>query len=154
MSLQPSPHPSEAILPLPLVAPMRVEAEIEAGIEAGIAAEAIAPVCPEPLEPLEPSRAERAERPNLKIFLSTFLTIFLAELGDKTQLTTLLLAAKSHAPWVVFAGAGTALVATSLIGVWLGCWLAQRISPKTLETAAGVLLLLISAQLVWEVCHL
>ncbi len=91
---------------------------------------------------------------NLKVFLSTFLTIFLAELGDKTQLTTLLLAAKSHAPWIVFAGAGTALVTTSLLGVWLGCWLARRISAKTLETAAGVLLLLISAQLFWEVFHL
>ena len=77
----------------------------------------------------------------------------MAELGDKTQVTTLLLTAKSHAPWIVFAGAGTALVATSLIGVWLGCWLAQRISAKTLETAAGILLLFISAQLFWEVFH-
>lgn len=91
---------------------------------------------------------------NLKVFLSTFLTILLAELGDKTQLTTLLLTAKSHAPWIVFAGAGTALVTTSLLGVWLGCWLAQRISAKTLETAAGILLLLISAQLFWEVSQL
>jgi Ca2+/H+ antiporter, TMEM165/GDT1 family len=91
---------------------------------------------------------------NLKVFLSTFLTILLAELGDKTQLTTLLLTAKSHAPWIVFAGAGTALVTTSLLGVWLGCWLAQRISAKTLETAAGILLLLISAQLFWEVFQL
>ena len=45
-------------------------------------------------------------REELGIFASTFFTIFLAELGDKTQLTTLLLSAQSHAPWIVFAGAG------------------------------------------------
>ncbi len=106
-------------------------------------------------EATEPSAANGANSsPHLKVFLSTFLTIFLAELGDKTQLATLLLTAKSHAPWIVFAGAGTALVLTSLIGVWLGSWLAQRISPQTLEKAAGLLLLLISAQLFWEVFHL
>ncbi|MFM7423790.1 MAG: TMEM165/GDT1 family protein [Elainella sp.] len=89
-----------------------------------------------------------------KIFFSTFLTIFLAELGDKTQVTTLLMAAESHAPWTVFAGAGTALVATSLLGVWLGSWLAKQVSPRTLETAAGILLLLVSAQLFWEIAQL
>jgi Ca2+/H+ antiporter, TMEM165/GDT1 family len=99
----------------------------------------------------ESPEATRTERTDLKVFLSTFVTIFLAELGDKTQVTTLLLTAKSHAPWMVFAGAGTALISTSLIGVWLGSWLAQRVSAKTLETAAGILLLLISAQLFWEV---
>lgn len=88
-----------------------------------------------------------------QIFFSTFVTIFLAELGDKTQVTTLLMTAESHQPWVVFAGAGSALVATSLIGVWLGCWLAKRVSARTLETAAGALLLLIALQLVWEIVH-
>nr|WP_231505939.1 TMEM165/GDT1 family protein [Planktothrix serta] len=88
-----------------------------------------------------------------KIFVSTFITIFLAEIGDKTQLTTLLMVAQSHAPWVVFAGAGTALVLTSFLGVLLGQWLATRISPRTLERAAGSSLLLISALLIWEVLH-
>jgi putative Ca2+/H+ antiporter (TMEM165/GDT1 family) len=90
----------------------------------------------------------------LKVFFSTFLTIFLAELGDKTQVTTLLMAAESHAPWTVFAGAGTALVATSLLGVWLGSWLSKQVSPRTLEVAAGILLLLVSAQLFWEIAQL
>lgn len=94
------------------------------------------------------------KHPAIQVFFSTFFTIFLAELGDKTQVTTLLMAAESHQPWVVFAGAGTALVATSLIGVWLGCWLAKRVSAQTLEKAAGVLLLLIAVQLCWEVMHL
>ncbi len=87
----------------------------------------------------------------VSVFGSTFLTIFLAELGDKTQVTTLLMSAESHSPWMVFAGAGTALVATSLIGVLLGQWLAKWLSPKTLETSAGVTMLIISALVFWDV---
>lgn len=90
-------------------------------------------------------------REELRIFASTFFTIFLAELGDKTQMTTLLLSAQSHAPWIVFAGAGSALVATSLIGVLVGRWLAQRVPPRTLEVAAGALLLLLAGLLVLDV---
>ena len=85
------------------------------------------------------------------IFASTFATIFLAEVGDKTQLAILLITAESRNPWIVFAGAGSALIATSLLGVLLGRWLATRIAPQTLERAAGVILLAISAVLLWEV---
>lgn len=85
------------------------------------------------------------------IFASTFFTIFLAEMGDKTQITTMLMTAESHNPWVVFLGAGTALVTTSLLGVLLGQWLATRVEPKTIEKAAGVSLLLIAATLVWDI---
>jgi putative Ca2+/H+ antiporter (TMEM165/GDT1 family) len=98
--------------------------------------------------------SQNSNKPNIwKIFVTTFITIFLAEIGDKTQLTTLLMTAESHAPWIVFAGAGSALVLTSLLGVLLGQWLASRISPRTLERAAGSSLLLISALLIWEVLH-
>jgi putative Ca2+/H+ antiporter (TMEM165/GDT1 family) len=96
-----------------------------------------------------------AERPSLgcevKIFASTFITIFLAELGDKTQLTTLLMSAESQSPWVVFAGAGVALICTSLLGILLGRWLATKVSPKTLEISAGLMLLLIAATLFWDI---
>jgi Ca2+/H+ antiporter, TMEM165/GDT1 family len=85
------------------------------------------------------------------IFASTFATIFFAEIGDKTQIAILLMTAESHNPWVVFAGAGSALIATSLLGVLLGRWLASRIAPRTLERAAGGILLAISAILLWEV---
>ena len=87
------------------------------------------------------------------VFASTFVTIFLAEIGDKTQLTTLLMTAESQAPWIVFLGAGSALVTTSLLGVLLGKWLASHLSPKTIERSAGVILLLISLTLIFEVFY-
>lgn len=85
------------------------------------------------------------------VFLSTFITIFLAELGDKTQVTTMLMSAESQAPLVVFLGAGLALIATSLIGVLLGQWLSTRVSEETLDICAGVLLLLITIALVGDI---
>jgi Ca2+/H+ antiporter, TMEM165/GDT1 family len=87
-------------------------------------------------------------------FLSTFITIFLAEMGDKTQLATLLMTAQSQSPWIVFAGAGSALIATSLVGVLLGRYLSKVLSPKTLDISAGVLLLVISILLLGDVVAL
>jgi Ca2+/H+ antiporter, TMEM165/GDT1 family len=87
-------------------------------------------------------------------FLSTFITIFLAEMGDKTQLATLLMTAQSESPWIVFAGAGSALIATSLVGVLLGRYLSKVLSPKTLDIAAGMLLMVISILLLGDVVAL
>ncbi len=86
-----------------------------------------------------------------RVFLSTFITIFLAELGDKTQVATLLLSAQSRSPVSVFLGAGLALISTSLLGVLLGQWLAKRISEDTLDTCAGILLLLITIGLIGDI---
>ncbi|MEH2010369.1 TMEM165/GDT1 family protein [Nostoc sp.] len=85
------------------------------------------------------------------VFGTTFVTIFLAEIGDKTQLSTLLMSAQSHSPWVVFIGSAAALITTSLLGVLLGSWIASRLSPKTIEKSAGVMLLLISLMLFWDI---
>jgi putative Ca2+/H+ antiporter (TMEM165/GDT1 family) len=87
----------------------------------------------------------------LGVFGTTFVTIFLAEIGDKTQLSTLLMSAESHSPWVVFIGSAAALITTSLLGVLLGSWIANRLSPKTVEKSAGVMLLVISLMLFWDV---
>ncbi|MEH2112274.1 TMEM165/GDT1 family protein [Nostoc sp.] len=87
----------------------------------------------------------------LVVFGTTFVTIFLAEIGDKTQLSTLLMSAESHSPWVVFIGSAAALISTSLLGVLLGSWIASRLSPKTVEKSAGVMLLVISLMLFWDV---
>ena len=76
----------------------------------------------------------------LSVFLSTAGTVFLAELGDKTQLAALLLAAESGRPFVVFLGASLALICSSLAGVLLGRWLSSLMAPQQLERAAGVLM--------------
>ena len=86
-----------------------------------------------------------------RCFTSTFVTIFLAELGDKTQVATLLLSAQSHNPWVVFAGSALALISTSLVGVLLGQWLSKLLTPRRLELATGMILLIVSVLLFVDV---
>ena len=74
-----------------------------------------------------------------KVFATVFGTVFLAELGDKTQLATLLFASKSAASlWTIFIAAATALVLTSAIGVAAGALVSQHLNPKYLSYAAGV----------------
>lgn len=97
---------------------------------------------------------QKTSNPFWTVFSSTFLTIFLAEMGDKTQLATLLMSAESQSPWIVFAGSAAALVATSLVGVLIGCWIARRLSPQTLNLAVAILLLFITALLVGDVVTL
>jgi len=73
-----------------------------------------------------------------KILLTVFATVFIAELGDKTQLATMLFAAdKAVSKWVVFMGASLALVATSALGVLAGGTLSEYISEKQLHYIAG-----------------
>jgi Ca2+/H+ antiporter, TMEM165/GDT1 family len=103
----------------------------------------------------EVSASEHRQKSSVwSTFFSTFITIFLAEMGDKTQLATLLLSAQSQSPWIVFAGAGTALIATSLVGVLLGRYLAKVLSPRTLDIAAGTLLMVIAILLLGDVLQL
>ncbi|WP_414545596.1 TMEM165/GDT1 family protein [Nostoc sp. CCY0012] len=105
------------------------------------------------IEPLQPVVVDHQKKQEsvAAIFGTTFITIFLAEIGDKTQLSTLLMSAESHSPWVVFLGSAAALITTSLLGVLLGSWISNRLSPKTVEKSAGVMLLLISLMLAWDV---
>ncbi|MFM7266185.1 MAG: TMEM165/GDT1 family protein [Cyanobium sp.] len=76
----------------------------------------------------------------LTVFLSTATTVFLAELGDKTQLAALLLSAESGRPVVVFVGASLALICSSLVGVLLGRWLSTVMPAHQLERLAGILM--------------
>jgi Ca2+/H+ antiporter, TMEM165/GDT1 family len=109
---------------------------------------------PETLEPTTESQLPRWNPNFIAAFTSTFLTIALAEMGDKTQVTTLLMAAQSHKPWIVFLGAATALICTSLLGVLVGRWLARHLSPESLNKAAGVILLLVAIAQFWDLAHL
>ncbi|HHT71142.1 MAG: TMEM165/GDT1 family protein [bacterium] len=74
---------------------------------------------------------------------TTFTLVFLAELGDKTQLATMLLAAESRALGAVFAGSAAALVLSSFIGVLAGEALTRLVSPQFLKTAAGFAFILL-----------
>jgi putative Ca2+/H+ antiporter (TMEM165/GDT1 family) len=73
-----------------------------------------------------------------KLLLTIFATVFVAELGDKTQLATMLFAAdKEVSKWLVFLGASLALVATSALGVLAGGILSEYVSEKQLHYIAG-----------------
>jgi Ca2+/H+ antiporter, TMEM165/GDT1 family len=76
---------------------------------------------------------------DFKLFLATFASIFLAELGDKTQLATLSMSAGAASRWTVFLASSLALVATSAIAVLGGEALARVISPTVLQRVAGAL---------------
>jgi putative Ca2+/H+ antiporter (TMEM165/GDT1 family) len=74
-----------------------------------------------------------------KIFATVFGTVFLAELGDKTQLATVLFAAKGAVSlWTIFLAASAALVLTSAVGVGAGALVSQYLNPKYLSYAAGL----------------
>ncbi|HIJ36656.1 MAG TPA: TMEM165/GDT1 family protein [Deltaproteobacteria bacterium] len=76
---------------------------------------------------------------DFKIMFTTFAMIFLAELGDKTQLATFALAAESKTRLAVFIGSATALVLTSLLAVLFGGAITKLIPPNYIKAGAGTL---------------
>lgn len=79
-----------------------------------------------------------------KLFLTIFVTVFFAELGDKTQLATMLYAAdKPASRWLVFAASATALVLAAGIGVLAGSMLSKYLDPKLLQKVAGFAFILV-----------
>lgn len=85
-----------------------------------------------------------------KLVATTFAAVFVAELGDKTQLATLSFSASGTSRASVFVGAALALVATTAIAVVAGEALARWISPRALQRAAGVLFLVLGAWALWS----
>ena len=85
------------------------------------------------------------------IFITTFNTIFIAELGDKTQIATLMLSAESGKPFIVFIGSSIALISSSLVGVLIGKWLSNKISPNKFAFFTGLLMMIISIFLVYDI---
>jgi Ca2+/H+ antiporter, TMEM165/GDT1 family len=78
---------------------------------------------------------------NFQILGSTFLMIFLAELGDKTQLSTFAFASQSRSPLSVFLGASLALVCSSFLGVVLGGVLGKFVPERIMKGLAAVVFL-------------
>ena len=76
---------------------------------------------------------------NWTVFVTIFVSVFIAELGDKTQLATMLFAAdKEVSKYTVFLAASAALIVASAIGVLAGSLLAEYINEKYLHYIAGV----------------
>jgi putative Ca2+/H+ antiporter (TMEM165/GDT1 family) len=90
------------------------------------------------------------EKGFLSIFFTTFTTIFIAELGDKTQIATLMLSAESGRPIIVFIGSSLALISSSVVGVLLGKWLSKKISPSIFALFTGALMMIISVFLAYD----
>ena len=83
----------------------------------------------------------------LSLLLSTFLTIFIAELGDKTQLATLTMSGTSNKPLAVFLGSSTALVFASLIGALTGGSISNFVPEIILKTIASVTFFILGIRL-------
>ncbi len=80
---------------------------------------------------------------DFKILLTTFGLIFLAELGDKTQLATYAFAAESKSRLAVFLGSACALLLTSLLAVVFGSAVSRLIPPNYIKLGAGALFVLL-----------
>lgn len=80
---------------------------------------------------------------NWQVFWITFGTVFLAEIGDKTQLAALTMTADTKAPVAVFLGASMALCLATLIGVAVGGLLTQYVPDHIIKKVAGLAFIVI-----------
>ena len=83
----------------------------------------------------------------LSLLLSTFITVFIAELGDKTQLATLTISGASNRPIAVFLGSSSALVFASLIGALTGGSISSFVPEVILKSIASITFLIIGVRL-------
>ena len=75
---------------------------------------------------------------DFRVLLTTFGIIFLAEMGDKTQLAAMTMAANTKQPWAVFIGSSLALVAVSALGVVVGSVIGQYVPIEWVKRVAAV----------------
>lgn len=88
---------------------------------------------------------------DLKVLVTVFTAVFIAELGDKTQLATMLFASdKEVNKWTVFLGASLALILASAIGVLAGSLLSNYINEKHLSYIAGTLFIMIGGYTLYQ----
>lgn len=86
-----------------------------------------------------------------KLFGTVFASVFVAELGDKTQLATMLFAGKGEvSKWNVFCAASAALVVSTAIGVLAGQLVGQLVPPKVLHWLAGLGFITIGVWTLWR----
>jgi putative Ca2+/H+ antiporter (TMEM165/GDT1 family) len=82
---------------------------------------------------------------DLRVLLTTFGIIFLAEMGDKTQLAAMTMAAQTKRPWAVFIGASLALTVVSALGVVVGSVIGDYVPLIWVKRAAAVAFITIGA---------
>jgi putative Ca2+/H+ antiporter (TMEM165/GDT1 family) len=80
---------------------------------------------------------------DLRVLLTTFGIIFLAEMGDKTQLAAMTMAAQTKKPWAVFVGASLALAAVSALGVLVGSVIGDYVPLEWVKRGAAVAFIII-----------
>ena len=83
-------------------------------------------------------------------FLSTFWLVFLAELGDKTQLAVMLQSAV-YGRWIVFLGASLALVLSTLFGVFVGELISKMVSTRVIHGVGGLLFIVFGVIMLYSV---
>ena len=83
----------------------------------------------------------------LSLLISTFITIFIAELGDKTQLATLTMSGTSNKPLAVFLGSSTALVLASLVGALAGGSISNFVPEIILKSIASLTFFILGMRL-------
>ena len=84
-----------------------------------------------------------------KIFGTAFLTLFLAELGDKTQLAVITMTASTESRIAVFLGASLALITVTLLGVLFGGVLSQYVPTEWLQRIVAVAFIVIGVLMLW-----
>ena len=81
------------------------------------------------------------------LLFTTFITVFIAEMGDKTQLTTITLSSTTNKPLAVFIGSSVALILATLLGALAGSSIANLIPAFILKLLSGIVFLLIGINL-------
>ena len=86
----------------------------------------------------------------LTLLFTTFVTVFIAEMGDKTQLTTITLSSTTNKPLAVFIGSSIALVLATLIGALAGGSIANLVPAFLLKLLSGLVFLIIGIKLLTQ----
>ena len=86
----------------------------------------------------------------LTLLFTTFVTVFLAEMGDKTQLTTITLSSTTNKPLAVFIGSSLALISATLLGALAGGSIANLIPAYLLKLISGIVFLILGINLLLQ----
>lgn len=87
---------------------------------------------------------------NLELLSLSFVTVFLAEIGDKSQLAAIALSGKSKSPQAVFLGAITALILASFLGVLIGAGMGEFLPIKLLKSLSAIGFILMALSILWK----